>query len=140
MPSLQILVFHLFYLYVAFHYRALNSSPSNASVCPPFCPYQDTAFGSPPTTSDPLAASDPIVPLCGRCNYETWAPDFEVAAQRRGFRNLYTGEEQIKEAPNPPQHESEVERAKSAFHGIILALPIRVRRLGVGMGGTTPPH
>ncbi|EXJ65073.1 hypothetical protein A1O7_01413 [Cladophialophora yegresii CBS 114405] len=65
--------------------------------------------------SDPVAATDPIVPLHGRSNYKTWAQEFEIAARRHGFWNLYTGTEQIKHVPNPSLYQAEVAKAKSGF-------------------------
>jgi hypothetical protein len=114
-PGLQILLFNLFYLYAAFQHRTFTSSSPTirARAFAPFRLYQDATFG---TMADPSAsAGTPMTPLVGRHNYKTWAQEFEMAAGHRGFWNLFTGEEQLKHAPEPAHYQAEMGKAKSAF-------------------------
>jgi hypothetical protein len=114
-PGLQILLFHLFYLYAAFQHHTFTSFSPTIFACAfaLFNLYQDATFR---TMADPSApVGTPMTPLVGRHNYKTWAQEFEMAAGHRGFWNLFTGEEQLKHAPDPAHYQAEMGKAKSAF-------------------------
>ena len=106
MHGLWTFVFHLFYLYIAFQSSISSKTCSLSS--------QDNSLiaGMSDSSQD---ASTSLIPLAGRHNYNGWAQEFQIAAQYQGFWRLYTGEEQIKEAPLATYYQSEVEKAKTAF-------------------------